>query len=167
MRTPVATVYRLTTRWGFDAPLDAVWNAIVDAEHWSAWWPGIDCVTLEPGDAQGLGALRRYTCRGALPLHLRFTARVTDITPQQLIEGQACGDLVGMGRCRLGHAQGQTTVCFDWQVHATGVWLNRLAPLTQPLLRWNHDQLMRAGGRGLERHLARSAAGSAIQKESS
>lgn len=166
MRAPTATVYRLSTQWRFGAPLDAVWNAIADAEHWPVWWPGMACETLEPGDAQGLGALRRYTCRGALPLHLRFTARVTGITPQQLIEGRACGDLVGLGRCRLSHAQGQTTVCFDWQVHTASVWLNRLAQLARPLLRWNHDQLMRAGGRGLERHLACSASRRVLKKES-
>ncbi len=124
-------------------------------------------MTLEPGDALGLGALRRYTCRGALPLlQLRFNARVTRIAPPQLIEGRACGDLVGMGRCRLRHDQGQTCVCFDWQVRTAGFWLNRLAPLARPLLRWNHDRLMQAGAWGLERYLARGAAGGAIKKES-
>lgn len=156
MRAPDATVYRLTTQWRFNAPLDAVWNAIADADGWPAWWPGIAGVTLEPGDTQGLGALRRYTCRGALPLRLHFVARVTRVVPWQLIEGRACGDLTGQGCCRLTHAQGQTTVYFDWQVQTTGLWLNRLAPLTHSLLRWNHDRLMRAGGRGLERYLAAS-----------
>lgn len=166
MHASNASIYRLTTRWGLHAPLDAVWNAIANADSWSAWWPGISSVTLDPGDALGLGALRRYTCRGALPLRLRFNARVTRIVPGRLIEGWACGDLTGMGRCRLTHAQGQTTVCFDWQVRTTGLWLNRLAPLTRPLLRWNHDRLMQAGGRGLEHYLARGAAGGVIENES-
>lgn len=154
MRTPDATIYRLTTQWRFDAPLETVWDAIADADGWPVWWRGIACVTLEPGDAQGLGALRRYTCRGALPVRLRFVARVTRIVPLQLIEGRVCGELVGMGRCRLTHAQGHTTVHFDWQVHTTGPWLNRLAALAHPLLRWNHDRLLHTGGRGLAHHLA-------------
>lgn len=162
MRTPDATAYQLTTWWHFDAPLEPVWNAVACVDGWDAWWPGVTSVTLAPGDALGLGSVRRYTCRSALPLRLSFVARITRIVPQQLIEGRACGDLVGLGRCRLSGAGGQTTVCFDWQVHAASAWLNRLAPLVHPLLRWNHDRLMQAGGRGLERHLARSAARSAF-----
>ncbi|WP_404301450.1 SRPBCC family protein [Alicycliphilus denitrificans] len=161
-----ATLYRLTTQWRFAAPLDAVWAAIADAEHWPLWWPGIEVVTLEPGDAQGLGALRRYRCRGALPLRLCFTARVTHIVAQELIEGRACGDLTGLGRCRLSHALGQTRVCFDWRVHTSGLRLSQLARLAQPLLRWNHDRLMRAGGLGLERYLARAAAGNVLKNKS-
>ena len=160
-----ATLYRLTTWWRFDAPLDAVWAAIADADHWSLWWPGVDSVTLAPGDARGLGALRRYQCRGALPLRLCFTARVTRIVPPCLMEGRASGDLIGLGRCRLSEARGQTRVCFDWRVQTTGLWLNRLAPLAHPLLRWNHDRLMRAGGRGLARYLARAETGHALKDE--
>jgi len=166
MRTPAACIYRLSSRWRFNAPLDAVWNAIADTDRWPQWWPGVASVVLDPGDAHGLGALRRYSCRGALPLRLRFVARVTRMEPPHLIEGQACGDLEGMGRCRLSHDRGQTQVCFDWQVHTTGFWLNRLAPLTHVLLRWNHDWLMRAGGRGLERYLEHDAVLCSIKKES-
>ncbi len=159
MRPSDACVYRLSTEWRFDAPLHAVWNAIADADRWSLWWPGVASVVLAPGDAQGLGALRRCTCRGALPLRLRFDALVTRLEPPHLIEGHACGDLQGRGRCLLTREPGgQTGVCFDWQVQTTGFWLNRLAPLAHALLRWNHDQLMQAGGRGLERYLVRDAA---------
>ena len=161
MRAPAAFVYRLNSQWSFAAPLDAVWRAIADADGWPSWWPGIQSTRLADGDGdgRGLGALRRYCCRGALPLQLRFDARITRIEPPHLIEGRACGDLDGVGRCRLSHARGQTRVCFDWQVvHQRGLWPRALAPLAHALLRWNHDRLMAAGGRGLERHLARQAA---------
>ena len=158
MPTPAAFVYRLNSQWSFAAPLDAVWRAIADADGWPSWWPGIQSTRLTDGDGRGLGALRRYRCRGALPLQLRFDARITRIEPPHLIEGQACGDLEGTGCCCLSHAQGRTHVLFDWQVRTRGSWLTRLAPLIHPLLRWNHDRLMQAGGRGLERHLARQAA---------
>lgn len=161
-----ACIYRLSTQWRFDAPLDAVWHAIADADRWPLWWPGIASETLEPGDAQGLGAVRRYTCRSALPLRLRFTARVTRIVPLELIEGQACGDLDGRGRCLLAREAGRTLVRFDWQVRTTNPWLNRLAPLTHPLLRWNHNRLMQAGGCGLERLLGCGATPWGIKNES-
>ena len=149
--------FELGTRWCFDAPLDAVWRAVADGDTWPRWWPGVDSQTLDPGDARGLGARRRYVCRSALPLRLCFVTQVTRIEPQQLIEGQVEGDLLGVGRCRLTQDQGRTIVRFDWHVRTTGRWLNRLAPLAAPVLRWNHDLLMQAGGRGLARHLARRA----------
>ena len=60
--------YHLFTEWQFDAPLDVVWNAIFHAEAWPEWWDGAESVvTLERGDADGLGARQRYTWKGVLP----------------------------------------------------------------------------------------------------
>ena len=44
---------------------------------------------------------------------------------------------------------GATAVVFEWRVRTTRWWMNLLAPLARPAFRWNHDRLMRAGGRGL------------------
>jgi hypothetical protein len=50
--------------------------------------------------------------------------------------------------------QGSTTrVCYDWTVMTTRVWMNALAPLLAPVFRWNHGQVMAAGGQGLAKHL--------------
>lgn len=146
--------YRLTTLWRFDEPIDVVWNAIADAETWPIWWKGIESVvTLDRGEASGLGARRRYTCLSVLPFRLTFVGSVTRVIPMQLIEGQVEGELQGMGCCRLERSDGLTVVRYDWQVRTTLRWMKLLAPLTKPLFRWNHDQIMRAGGIGLARHL--------------
>ena len=42
---------------------------------------------------------------------------------------------------------------FEWRVRTTRRWMNVLAPIARPVFRWNHDRLMRAGGRGLARRL--------------
>lgn len=153
--------YRLTTLWRFDEPFDVVWNAIADVETWPVWWKGIESVvTLDRGEASGLGARRRFTCLSVLPFRLTFVGRVTRVVPMQLIEGRVEGELQGMGCCRLERSDGLTVVRYDWQVRTTGRWMNLLAPLAKPLFRWNHDQIMRAGGIGLARHLnARSGSG--------
>ncbi|MGS1118033.1 SRPBCC family protein [Castellaniella sp. UC4442_H9] len=153
MNEPAVTAYRLTTQWCFDAPLDVVWNAILDADGWAAWWPGVTSAPLVPGATHGPGSARRYTCRSVLPLRLIFVARITRVAPLRLIEGLVEGDLAGIGRCHFRHTGGQTTVRFDWQVHTTNPWLNRMGALVIPVLRWNHDRLMRNGGRGLGRYL--------------
>jgi len=146
--------YELTTFWHFDAPLEAVWAALVDAESWPRWWPGIEqVVVLERGDAVGVGARRRYTCRGVLPYRLSFVSRVTRVEPRHLLEGKVEGELEGRGCCRLARRDGRVLVRYDWQVRTTPRWMNFISPLAKPLFRWNHDMLMEAGGSGLARYL--------------
>jgi len=135
-------------------PLRAVWDAILQAEAWPSWWTGLErVVTLEHGDASGLGTRRRCTCKSVLPYRLTFVTRVTRVEPLRLLEGQVDGELEGVGCCRFGSSQGLTTVRYDWRVRTTGPWMNLLAPLARPLFRWNHDAIMQAGGIGLARHL--------------
>ena len=146
--------YSLRTLWRFDESSDLVWNAIADADTWPLWWKGIESVvTLDRGEPSGLDARRCYTCLSVLPFRLTFVGRVTRVVPMQLIEGRVEGELEGIGSCRLERFDGLTVVCYDWQVRTTRPWMNLLAPLAKPLFRWNHDQIMRAGGIGLTRHL--------------
>jgi hypothetical protein len=46
-----------------------------------------------------------------------------------------------------------TTVLYDWDVHTTRPWMNLLAPLARPVFAWNHDWVMKRGGKGLARLL--------------
>jgi len=146
--------YHLVTVWQFDAPIQAVWDAILDAEAWPQWWRGVErVVTIACGDVNGVGARRHYTCKSTLPFRLSFVSQVTRIEPLRLIEGQVEGALEGLGRCQLDADTGLVTVRYEWHVHTTRAWMNLLGPLARPLFRWNHDALMQAGGIGLTRHL--------------
>ena len=40
MRKADSNQYHLTTLYHFDAPIDAVWDAILHAEAWPNWWTG-------------------------------------------------------------------------------------------------------------------------------
>lgn len=150
-----ANHYQLTTLWLLEAPLAAVWEAIVQAEAWPGWWRGVErVVTLErAGDPSGLGTRQRFIWRGALPYRLTFVACVTRLEPLRLLEGRVEGELEGVGRWRFGRYAGQTWVRFDWRVRTTVPWMNRSAPLAWPLFSWNHRALMHAGGLGLARWL--------------
>ncbi|MFC0709183.1 SRPBCC family protein [Azorhizophilus paspali] len=150
-----ANCFHLTTLWQFDAPLAAVWDAIVEPETWPGWWPGVEqVVTLERGHEEGgLGTRQRFVWKGILPYRLSFVSRVTRLEPLHLLEGRVEGQLEGVGRWRFNEDAGQTRVCFDWRVRTTPAWMNLLAPLAQPLFRWNHRLLMHAGGVGLARRL--------------
>ncbi len=146
--------YHLSTQCRFDASLEAVWSAVVDAEAWPNWWSGVErVVTLDRGDASGVGRRWRCTCKSVLPFRLTFVTRVTRVEPLRLLEGRVEGELEGVGCCRFERRLGLTCVRYDWQVRTNRRWMNVLAPVAKPLFRWNHDAIMHAGSIGLARHL--------------
>ena len=148
------TEFSLITYWHLDASVDRVWETIVAVEEWPRWWRYVHRVEdLAKGDAAGCGALRRYTWSSRLPYRLSFAMRVTRVERPSSLEGVAEGDLTGTGRWHLAPEGGTTRVRYDWTVIATKPWMNALAPLLQPAFRWNHNQVMAEGGRGLARHL--------------
>lgn len=154
MPTSRLTKYHLTTLWKFDAPLELVWKAILDSEAWPQWWQGVErVVTLDRGDASGVGARQRYIWKSALPYRLRFVSCVTRVEPMCLLEGRVEGDLEGIGSWHFGQDQGLTIVRYEWQVRTTRSWMNLLSLIAKPIFRRSHDALMRAGGIGLARHL--------------
>jgi hypothetical protein len=150
---PVAP-YALMTRWRFDAPIERIWQALQTPEAWPQWWRYVKAVSLvEPGDATGVGALRRFTWSSRLPYSLTFDMRTTRIEAPHAMEGAALGDLVGTGRWALRADGAVTDVTYDWQVATSKPWMNRLAPLLAPAFAWNHHAVMHEGGRGLAQYL--------------
>ncbi|HEY3597485.1 MAG TPA: SRPBCC family protein [Paraburkholderia sp.] len=146
--------YRLSTIWRLDAPLDAVWTAIHDSARWPEWWKNVERVAeLEAGSEGGVGALQRYTWKGRLPYRIVFDVRITCIEPLIALEGEASGDLEGMGRWRFSTERNVTVVHYEWRVRTKRGWMNLLAPFARPFFQWNHDFVMREGGVSLARLL--------------
>jgi polyketide cyclase/dehydrase/lipid transport protein len=146
--------YTLVTRWRLAAPIDRVWGAIYAVEAWPRWWRYVQSVVeLSKGDANGVGAVRRFTWSSALPYRLSFEMRVTVVEPPTRMEGIALGELSGTGCWHLAADGGTTRVRYDWTVTTTKPWMNLLAPVMRPVFRWNHGQVMAEGARGLARHL--------------
>ncbi len=146
--------YSFVTTWKFDAPIQAVWNAVADAERYPEWWKYVVSVErISPGDEQGVGAIGRTTWRTALPYTLSFEGRVTRVEPPHLLEGVATGELEGTGRWELSEDASGTTVRYEWKVRTTRPWMNFVVPLLRPAFVWNHDVLMTEGGEALARRL--------------
>lgn len=146
--------YRLVTIWHIEAPLEAVCAAISHSLAWPQWWRNVESVEeLVPGDALGIGSVRRYIWRGRLPYRLAFDIRVVGAELLTFVEGVASGDVEGRGRWSFTTDGRLTHVRFDWQVRTTSSWMNLLAPLARPLFRWNHEAIMRCGGESLARRL--------------
>ncbi len=66
--------------------------------------------------------------------------------------GHASGELEGVGTWRLYKGDG-VAVVYDWRVRTTKPWMNVFGPLARPAFSWNHDVVMRQGGRGLAAEL--------------
>jgi uncharacterized protein YndB with AHSA1/START domain len=146
--------YTLVTHWNLGAPVERIWDALVAAEDWPKWWRYVQAVVpVEKGDAQGIGAIRRYTWSSRLPYRLSFEMRTTALTRPAFIEGVAAGDLNGTGRWRLSPLGTNARVRYEWTVTTGKGWMNVLAPLLAPVFAWNHDQVMHEGGHGIARHL--------------
>jgi len=145
--------YSFLTTWCLEAPRDRVWDAIWDSERWPEWWRGVVAARkLAEGDETGVGQIGRYTWRSRLPYDLDFELTTTRVSRPHLLEGEARGELSGVGRWLLFEEDGAvpvTAVVYEWNVATTKRWMNLFAPLARPVFAWNHDWVMRNGGRGL------------------
>jgi uncharacterized protein YndB with AHSA1/START domain len=149
--------YEFLTTWCLDAPIERVFDVLKDPSAFPEWWKGVTAVeVLQPGDADGVGELARYTWRSVLPYDLVFDSRVTRVEPPYLIEGHATGELEGVGVWRLFSSPAGTAVLYSWRVRTTKAWMNVWGPLPRPAFRWNHDRVMHAGGVGLAQRLGAS-----------
>jgi hypothetical protein len=150
--------YSFVTRWRFDAPIEVVWDVIRDYQSWPTWWPSIvEARSIVPGDSAGTGETVEFAFRTRLPYRLRFRMTTISVCPPREIDGRAEGELQGTGRWRLIPDAGGTRVTYYWDVQTNRWWMNLLAPIARPVFRWNHDQVMEDGRRGMMRLLARRA----------
>jgi uncharacterized protein YndB with AHSA1/START domain len=151
-----STQFHLVTEWALDATREEVWQVLVAPENWPDWWPTVKRVELlDPGDENGIGAVRRMTWSTALPYDIVFETTTSRVEPMTLIEARAKGELDGIGRWTITAAGSRTTVRYDWIVEVTKPWMVRLAFLLRPVFTWNHSQVMERGRRGLEAYMAR------------
>lgn len=146
--------YSFVTVWYIEAPIEAVCGVIYHSLSWPQWWRNVESVEeLAPGNARGLGCVRRYTWRGRLPYRLTFDIRVIHFVPLAAIEGIASGDVEGKGRWSFTAEGAVTIVRYEWQVRTTPVWMNLLALVARPFIEWNHNAVMQQGGEALARKL--------------
>lgn len=146
--------YRFLTTWLVQAERDRVWDAIYESERWPGWWKGVlEAEKLEEGDEAGVGQYGRYVWKSRLPYRLEFFVRTTKAEKPHLLEGDASGELAGIGRWRLFEHAGVTAVLYEWNVRTTRAWMNFFAPFARPIFAVNHDYVMRNGGHGLAKLL--------------
>jgi uncharacterized protein YndB with AHSA1/START domain len=146
--------YNFLTTWLLEAEREAIWEAIYDSERWPEWWKGVlEAEKLEEGDEKGVGQYGRYVWKSKLPYRLEFFVRTTKVEKPHLLEGDAEGELAGIGRWRLFEQDGATAVLYEWNVRTTRAWMNLLSPIGRPIFAVNHGYVMRNGGVGIAKLL--------------
>ena len=147
------TEYKFLTTWCLDAPIEAVFDVLKESAGYPRWWKGVLSVELlDPGNELGVGELAHFVWRSVLPYSLGFDLRVTQVNRPHLIQGHASGELEGVGTWRLYEGDG-VAVVYDWRVRTTKRWMNTFGILARPAFAWNHDVVMRQGGKGLAAEL--------------
>lgn len=148
--------YRFVTRWQFDAPVEAVWKIIADAEKLPDWWEGFLYARVRGDDKMAqVGRVTDCAVRGTLPWALRCSLEITDIQAPNRMVMRANGDLVGTGEWILIPTGFDTMVAFIWEVcltHPVLAALGRL-PFVRRLLEKSHHVVMARGYRSLQKML--------------
>ncbi len=148
--------YHFVTKWVFQAPIERVWEEIVDIPSWPSWWAGWEKTTFHGSvPPLQLGSIVDHEVRGGLPYSLRFRTVVTRIQPPQLLEIRSTGDLVGTGTLILDSQDQGIAVTYSWDVGLSNPLLNFLGklPFVRALLEKNHDSVMYEGYRGLKKRI--------------
>jgi hypothetical protein len=151
--------FEYVSDWRFDAPLEAVWDALIDVEQWPRWWPHVrDVRTLDRGDASGLGARRRIRWSSRLPYGFTLDVETVEVARMARLRGRATGDMAGTGLWELWCDDAGSHVRYTWELALHTRWMRLAAPLMAPVFRWNHEGVMRSGAAGLKGSLTLPAA---------
>lgn len=91
--------YHFVTHWFFDAPVERVWQELVNAQAWPQWWRCWKQANVHPSAHGSLvGATIDNVVQGKLPYSLRFATTITAVELYKSIELESSGELVGKGR---------------------------------------------------------------------
>lgn len=148
--------------WVLAAPPAAVFAVLADVARYPNWWPQVR--SADPYDEDSGHARIRSVL--PVPLHLEITREVQD-ERRGVLRVHLGRDLLGWSQWSIGPAGPGCRARFDQRVviaDSAGWPLRAAGAAGRPgraVLTANHAWMMRAGERGLRRHLARGGAGAA------
>ncbi|MFI9011646.1 SRPBCC family protein [Actinosynnema sp. NPDC053489] len=141
--------YRFRSVWSVDCPPERVFEVLADLGGYPRWWPEVRQARQVAEDAAEL------RCRSVLPYELVFQARHNAKEPDTgLLRADLVGDLDGTASWRVLPEGSGSRLVYDQEVVVRKPLLRRLALVLRPLLKANHELMMRSGRRGLRTYLA-------------
>ncbi|MBA3003676.1 MAG: hypothetical protein FP813_07500 [Desulfurivibrio sp.] len=151
--------YRFEDEWVVEAPVEKVWDSIVNVEDWPIWWQGLEfsySADKLPLGMQG----KRYTTGWKSPLRYRLeiNAVIRESSSHALIIADIHGDIEGVCTCRIQESRTGTRSCFSLAVRTNTTWMSLFSPFLKGCFTRNHNRIMAKGMHGFSLHLARMAA---------
>ncbi len=152
--------YHIVTHWRVQAKCEEVYETFMEPGGLARWWPSVYlCITpVEPGDAQGIGAVNDFYTKGWLPYTIRWRLRVASAVYPESITIEAQGDFVGRGIWTLVQDGPWVEVTYDWRIRAEKPLFRQWSWLIKPAFTWNHLWAMRKGEESLRLELLRGRA---------
>ncbi|HPY42231.1 MAG TPA: SRPBCC family protein [Thiolinea sp.] len=148
------STFALVNEFEIDAPLEQVWDVLIQPENWPQWWRYVESVELiEAGGVNDLNALRKARWKTALLYRVEFLVRTVIVEVPYNIILNTEGDVHGVGRWQLESTSKGTYLRYIWCIKFEKSWLRWFAPLLKPAFTWNHHKVMRAGANGLAQRL--------------
>jgi hypothetical protein len=152
--------YRFVTHWVVESTPEEVYRILDDAPGFARWWPAVwlRVEVLEPGDADGIGKVVRFTSKGWLPYILHWTGRTVAKEFPHRIVVEATGDFEGEGVWTI-RANGPTVAIeYVWTIEANKPLLRYLSFILRPIYMANHRWAMARGEESLRLELTRRRA---------
>lgn len=143
--------YRFRTTWRLAAPPDRVYAVLAEPDAYPQWWPNVRSTRRLDEES---GEVR---CRGLLPVDLTFVIhREVEDPIARVIRVTMTGDVNGVSEWTIGPdgRDGRTIAVFTEDLTIGKGLVRAAGRLARPVLRVNHDLMMRAGEHGLRRRLA-------------
>jgi uncharacterized protein YndB with AHSA1/START domain len=143
-------IYHFVTDWSFKAPVNKVWDAIVDVEAYPTWWPGFKKAQIRGTDKTlRIGTVIDVTVKGFLG-ELNFTLEVRELEMHKKLLFKSSGDLQGTGLWVFEQQNRETRVRYYWDVGTTGLLMNLVGLFAKPWLTRSHEKVMSVGYRVLK-----------------
>ncbi|XVV01830.1 SRPBCC family protein [Actinosynnema sp. CA-248983] len=142
--------YRFRSVWTVDSPPADTFDVLADLGSYPLWWPEVRAAHQVGEQAA------RLHCRSVLPYDLVFEAHHNAREPESgLLRADLVGDLEGTVSWRvLPEGRSGSRLVYVQEVEVTKPLVRRLALVARPLLKANHELMMRNGRRGLRTYLA-------------
>lgn len=140
--------YVFHSQWHIEASADSVYDTLRDVASYPTWWPQVRSVR-QLDETSG-----ELCCRSLLPYDLTFVIRrEIEDRGERILQAHQSGDLEGTSRWTVTANGAGSVAAFDEDVVVRNALVRHAGLIARPILRVNHDLMMREGERGLRRYL--------------
>lgn len=140
--------YVFRSQWRIPAPPDQVYAALQDVAGYPGWWPEVR-ETVQLDELSG-----RVRCRSLLPYDLTMVlTREVEDPVGRVLRARLAGDLNGVSTWTITADGNGSVAVFDEDVSVGKAAVRAAGRLARPVLKYNHDRMMRSGERGLRSRL--------------